>query len=316
MSPSWISRRLKGGRPRATVGIAIGRREVCAVHAMFGEKGARIQAIDTAPLPEAMFTGAPMPDMDSALESVFARMAKVARGKFIPCHVAVPDPAMIFSVFELDELPKSGKTCLELVRRRIAKEYAVDGESLNCAQQALGREDVRQLLLGQGMDKAWLQCIQHALRRAGITPWSLNQAACYGFNQFHARFATEKHGAAMVVLDADSWAVLLWDAATRPRLIRSRWRTGAGGAAQDYDQIALEAERLILSYVRAGKDSAITRVYVMGHAREMEEFTAILDRRLREKCLPLAAPGADAEDNRKLTGHGLAPLSLAAASAR
>lgn len=243
MSPSWISRRFKGSAgPKASVGIAIGRREVCMVHAMLGGNGTHIQAIETAPLPDAMFTGSPTPATESNLASVLAKVAKVAKDKFIPCHVALPDPAMAFAVFELDELPKSEKTRLELVRWRFAKEYSVGGETFDCVHQVLGRENGKHLLLGQGMDKDWLQCIKQALRDAGLTPWSMYPGACYRFNQFHDRFAREKHGAAMVILDPDSWAVFLWDTAARPRLVRARWRTRTDEIAEDYDEIALEAE--------------------------------------------------------------------------
>jgi hypothetical protein len=229
--------------------------------------------------------------------------------------VALPDPTTAFTVFELDELPKSEKTRLELVRWRFAKEYSVDGAMFDCAHQTLGQENAKHLLMGQGIDKAWLQCIKQALRRGGITPWSMNLGACYRFNQFHDRFAKEKHGAAMVVLDPDSWTVFLWDAAARPRLVRARWRTRTDKTIEDYDEIALEAERSILSYVRSGKEGSVTRVYAISHARELEGLTAALDRRLRENCLPLVATSADPEEGRKIMDHGLASVSLAAATA-
>jgi hypothetical protein len=143
----------------------------------------------------------------------------------------------------------------------------------------------------------------------------MNLGAGYRFNQFHDRFAKEKHGAAMVMLDPDSWTVFLWDAAARPRLARARWRTRTDKTIEDYDEIALEAERSILSYVRSGKEGSVTRVYAISHAQELEEFTAALDRRLREKCIPLITPHANPEADRKIEGHDLASVSLAAATA-
>ena len=316
MSPSWISWRLRGSTgAKASVGIAVGRREVCAVHAVLGEKSAHIEAIETAQLPDAMFAGPPTSAMESHLVSALAKVVKKARGRFIPCHVALPDPTMAFAVFELDELPKSEKTRLELVRWRFAKEYSAGAETFDCVHQGLGQENGKHLLLGQGIDKAWLQCIKQALRSADITPWSMNLGTCYRFNQSHDRFAKEKHGAAMVVLDPDSWAVFLWDTATRPRLMRARWRTRTDKTIEDYNEIALEAERSILSYVRSGKEGSVTRVYAISHAQELEGLTAALDRRLRENCLPLVATSTDPEEGRKITDHGLASVSLAAATA-
>jgi len=316
VSPSWISRRFKaGGGPKASMGIAVGRRQVCAAHAVLGEKGAHIEAIETASLPDAVFAGSPTPTAESNLAMAFAKVAKAAKERFIPCHVALPDPAMAFAVFELDELPKSEKTRFDLVRWRFAKEYSVNGETFDCVHQELGKENGKHLLLGQGMDKAWSQCVKQALRRAGIAPWSMNPGACYRFNQFHDRFAMEKHGAAMVILDPDSWAVFLWDATARPRLVRARWRTSTDKIIDDYDEIALEAERLILSYVRSGREGTVTRVYAVSHARELEGLAMALDRRLREKCLPLLVPSTNPEADSKIMDHDLASVSLAAALA-
>lgn len=314
MSPSWTER-LSPWRfgPKVSAGIAVGRREVCVAYVRLGEQGTCIQAIHTAPLADEMFAGAPTPAVESGLAAALAEVAADAKGKFISWHVALPDPTTAFAVFELDELPKSGKTRLDLVRWRFAREHSVDGETLDCVHQELGRENGKHLLLGQAVDGAWLRCIKQALRRAGIVPSSLNQGISYRFNQFHDRFAKEKCGAAMVVLDPDSWAVFLWDAAARPRRVHARWRANAGGARDNYDAIALEAERLILSHVRSGREDSVARVYAISHARELDAFAAALDRRLRESCTPLATPGADPDMDRQIHGHELASLSLAAA---
>ncbi len=315
MSPSWTSRWFRDSAPKPSIGIAIGRREICAVHAVLGEKGAQVQAIHSVQLADEMFIGSPTPTTESNLTSALVKVAAEAHKKFIPCHVALPDPAIRFTVFELDELPTSDKARLELVRWRFAKEHASADQTLACTYQELGSDSNKQLLLSEAMDNAWLQCVKHALQRANIVPWSMNLGARYRFNRFHDRFAKEKHGAAMVILDPDSWSVFLWDATTRPRLARARWRNGADGGTQAYDLIALEAERSILSYVRSGKNGSIAQVYAVGDARELNELAAALDRRLREKCIPLTAVDANPNEDAKLQEHSLASLSFAATSA-
>ncbi len=316
MSPSWTDRWFPGSvSAKVSVGIAVGRREICAVHIEPRRAGARRYTIHSAQLSCELFGGSPTLEAESALASALANVAAPAKQRFVPCHVALPDPMMMFSVFALDALPKSEKLRRELVHWRLAKEYSTGDAALDCAHQRLGEEQGKHLLLGQGVDKAWLQCIRQALRRAGVTPWSINMGASYRFNQFHDRFASDKHGAALIALDPDSWSVLIWDAAARPRLARARWRVIADEEAEAYDVIALEAERSILSYVRAGKDNPVARVYVTGSASELAGFTAALDRRLREGCLPLALNGADPVEGRKIEDHALAPLTLAAAVA-
>lgn len=286
------------------------------MYAVPRDQGAHIQAIHSVPLADTLFAGTPTPEVESALAAAFSKVTANAAGKFIPCHVAVPDPAVCFTVFELDELPKSEKTRLDLIRWRFDKEHSGDNQALDCYCQELGQENGKQLLLGQAVDSAWLQCIKRSLRRAGLTPWSINMGACYRFNQFHDRFAKENHGAAMVALDADAWSVFIWDAGARPRLVRANWRAGVGDATQSFEAIALEAERSILSYVRSGKGGAVARVYAVSQARELDGLADALNHRLREGCVPLLPEGADPEESRQRENHALASLALAAALAR
>lgn len=312
MLPSWIKPHF-GWRagPRESIGIALGRREVCLVHAETGKDGTHARSLESASLPDALFAGRPAAATEEVLASAFGSLIKETRNKFIPCHVALPDPAMLFAVFELEEMPKTESSRTAWVRWRLAKDYSLEETAVACAHQELGRENGKPLLLGQGMEQAWLHCVRRALARAGIVPWSLNLGACYRFNHYHDRFAETRQGAAMVVLDPDSWAVLLWDAAARPRMMRARWR----GRGDDYDAVAVEAERAILSYVRAGREDTVTRVYALSHPRELESLAAALDRRLREKCTPLMTPHAEADKAGPFEHQGLAELSLAAALA-
>jgi len=307
--PEWIA------GSQATVGVAVGRSEICAVHVIHRDRRTQIQAIASVPLTDALFAGPPTPEIESALASAFSKVTANAVGKFIPCHVAVPDPVVRFSVFELDELPKSEKTRLDLIRWRFSKEHAGDNQVLDCVCQGLGQESGKHLLLGQAMDSAWLQSINRALHSAGLTPWSINMGARYRFNQFHDRFTKENHGAAMVALDSDVWSVFIWDAGVRPRLARANWRAGADDAAQSFEMIALEAERSILSYVRSGKGGTVARVYVVSQARELDGLVDALNRRLREGCVPLLSESADPDETRQSENHALAPLAFAAALA-
>lgn len=286
------------------------------MHTILRDQRARIQAIHSVPLVDTLFAGPPTPEVESALAAALSKVAASAAGKFIPCHVAVPDPAVRFTVFELDELPKSEKTRLDLIRWRFDKEHAGDNQALDCICQGLGQENGKHLLLGQAVDSAWLQCIKRSLRRAGLTPWSINTGACYRFNQFHDRFAKENHGAAMVALDADAWSVFIWDAGARPRMVRANWRAGVGDATQSFETIALEAERSILSYVRSGKGGAVARVYAVSHARELDGLADALNRRLREGCVPLLPESTDQEESRQRENHALASLAFAAAVSR
>ena len=315
MLPSWIKRyTARLSTPSAAVGIAIGRTQLSAAMV---SSGARVEWVQHADLPMSFFTGSLAPGHVTALAEGLKSIFRELKQTYIPVHVALPDPLGHLAVFDLDERPKNRKMRRDLARWRFARELDVPEPSLDCVTQDLGSENGKLLLLGQALDGAWLACVRQALRQAGVAPWSINQAVSYRFNRFYDQLTREQHGGAMVTLDPDAWSLAAWDDAGRPRFLRSRWRSrGAGEVdASDYQGIAEEIERTVLSYVHGGSNRSIAQFYVSGAHDEVTQLSTALDRRLHEKPGILGVEVAATPGTADKPVTGLVPLALAAAQA-
>jgi hypothetical protein len=310
--PSWIKRFPLPKidlAPRAAVGVAIGAHQVCAVRLTSDRDAWSLDWSRCEKLHAPIFRATPSAEAVAALEKAVSTVCGGVNRQYVPVHVSLPDPLAAVSVFELDELPKGRDAQRNLVNWRFAKEHYGDERPLRCASQALGSRDAKQLLLGMALETPWLDAVREALQRAGIVPWTMNIATCYRFNRFYPLLTAERHGGAIVALDPDAWALALWDADGRLRWLRGRWRDSLPEGAAAYDTIAVDTERFILAYVHGGADRRVERVYVAG-GDETVALAEALDRRLRERSIPLAADGGTAAPR----GNGLMDVALAAAT--
>ena len=195
MSRSWTSAGLAVGRDYlAFAGIA---------------RGGKLEALEERRLAARLFAGAPPPDAQRVLVEALQPFARIVARRYLPLHVSVPDAAVRWATFELDEMPRSAAARLELARFRFSRQ-GVNGASVY-ACQALPPEGGKHLLLGMAMDGAWLGCLT----------------------------------AAQTSAPPDAWSLMIWDDGARVRHARGRWREGAA----DHAAIALEVERALLAYV-------------------------------------------------------------------
>ncbi len=263
MSRSWTSAGLALGRD--TLGLAC-----------LGARG-KVEALEERPLGVPLFCGAPTPHARQALaEGLAALGAKLAR-RYLPLHVSVPDAAVRWATFELDEMPRSAATRLELARFRFARQGVNGASAYAC--QALERDAGKALLFGTAMDGAWRDCIAGALAQARLAAWTLNANACRQWNRFHDRLV--QSAGALLAVAPDAWSLWLWDERGRPRHARGRWREPGDHAA-----LALEAERSILAYVQGAPARSVARVYV-AEAGEAGPVADALDARLSVPCTRL-----------------------------
>lgn len=272
-------------------GIAIGRRElaIAAVTARPTLQWTRVLAV-----PEELFSGGSAASCIGALADTLARAVPEARNRYVPVHVALPDPLGRVGILELESVPQGERLRLQLVRWRLAKEIGLTETELEVGYQDLGGENQKRLLLGQALNLDWLACVKTALARAQITAWSVNQAVCFRFNAFHARFAAAGKSGAMLALDPDAWSMAVWTADMRLRFVRSRWRTpDAAAPAEEIDVIAQEFERGILAYVHGNEGRTVDEVYISAAAMEGDLLAGALNGRLQTPCVPLALDIAD-----------------------
>ncbi len=307
MSPSWT--RAWRCAPASLAGIAMARGQLCAVVLAPGTSQPQVQAVHMQPLAVPLFEGDPSAAAEDALVQALSAASGEFRARYAAVHVALPDTVLRSSVFELDELPRSTGLRQALMRWRFARQWQRSADSLDCRGAVLGQDGAAHLLYAQAGDSAWLACVRRALKRAGVVPWSLNAAAVYRFNHFHAELT--RAAGALLALDPDNWSLLLWDAQGRVRQIVTRLRERQAGG-DELQAIAAEAERAILAYVQAGSGRQVGRLYLTGAPGEATALVRAFASRLREPAVVLSLESAVLAHGVTLT-EGLAPLALTAA---
>ncbi|MGB5082994.1 MAG: hypothetical protein WBO23_19870 [Burkholderiales bacterium] len=263
-----------------TAGIAIGRERLGVACLAAAAGGWRVQASAEARLDEPLFSGAPSPQAAASLAAALGSVAGNLARRYLPVHVSLPDAAVLWGTFELDQMPKTRAAQLDLVRLRFGRQGLNGAQRYAC--QPMEDEAGRPLLLGMAADEGWQVLLIEALDRAGIVAWSMSAHASRLFNCFQERFAQASGG--LVALAPDGWSLWLWDSRGCPRYARSRWRI----AAEDHGEIALEVERSILAYVHGDPRRSVTRLFVAGGG-ETRKLADALDARLHEPCARLSA---------------------------
>ena len=278
MSRSWIERLRARFEPAASVGLAIGRRQVGLARVRRGARGVEVEAFAEAALATPLFAGKPTEAATGALAAALSTLAGGLAREYLPVHVSLPDAAVRLAVFELEALPKTRAEQQELARWRLQREAGAG--TVACASQALGSEGEHQLLFGVAVDDDWREAIVRALAQSGVMAWSLSADVCRQFNRFHDLLVADS--GALVNIGPDSWALLLWDADGRVRYARARWRS----AADDHVALAAEIERSIVAYAHGAANRSVAHVYVIADAADAALPDA-LDARLRAPCVRL-----------------------------
>jgi hypothetical protein len=242
-------------------------------------RGGKLEALEERRVDMRLFAGPPAADAQRVLVEALQPFARMVARRYLPLHVSVPDAAVRWATFELDEMPKSAAARLELARFRFSRQ-GVNGASVY-ACQALPPDGSKHLLLGMAMDGAWLGCIAAALGAAGMRAWSLNAHASREFNRLHERLAGS--GGALVCVAPDAWSLMIWDDKVRLRYARGRWREGA----DDHAAIALQVERAMLAYVH-GSGRSIAQVFVAAEA----VLADAIDARMALSCIRLPGQAA------------------------
>lgn len=260
-------------------------------------------------LGETLFAGRPTSAQQSALTQALVQLSAGWGKSFMRVNVALPDALGWLSVWPLERLPRRAALRRTLARWRLASELRLAEEDLECDCQALGPVNGQQLLLGQALDRRWLECVRQSLRDAGIVPWRLNQAFYYRFNLFHPLFTRSAEDLALLSLDPDCWSVLVADSSQRIRFMRSAWRHSP---TQDFEQqLVDEVERSVLAYVGRAPGQSIQRLYVTGAEPKLADFVAALNRGMKIESVVLDAARAGID----MRAEVQAGLSLTAALA-
>lgn len=317
MSRSWTDwRRRLQATPPGVVGLGIGRTALTMLEGRNDDGKRQIIDVRRQELSVPLFSGTVRDEHRQALVDALRRMCADLGKRHVPVHVALPNPTSNIAVFELEQLPAGRKAQAGIGRWLITKERLAGKGDAVCTVQPLGQNADKHLLLVQAMDAQWHRCLIGALREVGLVAWSMNPAAIYAYNRFHERITAESNDGAAVMVDADSWTVMLWDAAARVRVLRSRWReASAGDREQEMHALTAEAERMILAYIHGDAGRQVRTLYVSAMPEEATALVSALNGRLVNPCVSLPACDVEFGAGVKPEQFGSFALALAAVHA-
>lgn len=313
MSHSWTKWRQLKVAPASIVGLGVSRTALSMLEARDENGKWTIKDARRLDFSTPLFSGAVREEHRQALVGALRRICADLGKRYAPVNVALPNPVSSFALFELDQLPAGRKAQAELGRWLMTKERFAGKGDVVCTAQPLGQHADKHLLFVQTMDAKWHSCVAEALREAGIVAWSMNSGATYAFNRFHDRMTAAPNGGAVITIDPESCAVLLWDATARVRVVRSRWREATEhDHEREMNAITAEVERIILAYINGDTGREVRTVYVSGAPDDTTPLVSALNARLVDPCVCL--PVSDMEVGSSLKPEQLGSFALALAA--
>lgn len=266
MSRLWSrARTWLAGSTAPTAGLALTRESAVLVIHHQDESGTAQPVVRQAALGFRLFEANSPPDAVKRLGTAFLALRKGLPADMLPVQISLPDPAVSLKLFELEAWPARQAEREALIRWRFAKALAQDGLQLACTWASLGRNESKHLVLATAMDRQILDTISSACREADLLPLTADSNANYYFNGFYDRWVPGEDGALLIV-EPESAALLLWDGERRPCFLRTRWK--APSTAAEYDSILTDTEWQVRAYVHAAPGRRIARVLIAGGERE------------------------------------------------
>jgi Tfp pilus assembly PilM family ATPase len=289
--------------PPGAIGLGFSKNSVMAVRALREEGGYCLTHIAEEVLPFSLFTNAAPREEDCAcLAQAMQRIAASIPQTYWPLQIALPDPAAIIQVMEFDSLPPKPHERAAIAQFRLDKEFPALPQ-MQCSTQVISNEGEKGLLLALFIQRAWLDCLNDACRVAGIVPGVIDISINHLFNRFYDVVQATSNDGVLISMEPDTWSILFWDAAHRPRFVKSRWRDSNAGTDGEYEDIAQEVERLIMSYVLRVPGRKIDGIYLCAGEDDRTSLAARLDERMQMPCVQLEvsgkfsmAPGVSGQD--------------------
>ena len=273
--------------PPGAVGLGISGNRIAAVRVGRIGDGYCVTHVAEECLPFMPFRDAMPRAKDSViLAEAIQRLALAVPQGHWPLQIALPDPAAIFQVMEFDSLPGTAHERAAIARFRLEKEWPAVAQ-MECAFQVLNEEKGRSMLLALAIQRSWLDCLRDGCRAAGFVPNITDITVNHIFNRFHDVISASADDGALISIEPDTWSILFWDHAHRPRFVRNRWRDTGSEKGAGYEGIAQDVERMVRAYVLASHGRKINGIFLCSDETEREPFAERLNARMRMPCIHL-----------------------------
>ena len=276
------------------IGLVLGRNSLLATQFEFEGGSHRIINIAEELFQFPLFSAAaPSAENRETLCLAMQRLASKIPQLYWPLQIALPDPAVILQIMEFDSVPKSVKDREAIALFRLGKELP-GLPSMRCSTQLLGEEHSKELLMSNFVQESWLDCIEEACQKAGYVPSVIDTGISFIFNRCYEVIRSAEGGGALISIEPDAWSILFWDVRKRPRFIRSRWREIPSSCDEELELIAIDIERLTMSYALRVPECKIGKILICASVSEFDLLASGLNERMHISCelLDLKPDGA------------------------
>lgn len=273
--------------PPGTVSLGFRGSAIVALRAVREEDGYCITHVAEETLPFSPFlNSAPGEEDCIILSQALTQLAVLVPQGYWPLQIALPDPAAIVQVMEFDSLPDAQHEREAIAKFRLEKEFPALTQ-MQCTTQDISRVGQPGLLLATFFQRTWLVCLNEACRVAGLVPSVMDISASHLFNRFYDVVLAASGDGVLISVEQNSWSILIWDGDHRPRFVRSRWLDTSTGKDEEFEHIAQDIERLILSYVLRVHRRKIGGIYLCANAEDRVALAVRLDKRMKIPCVQL-----------------------------
>jgi hypothetical protein len=261
------------------------------VRAVREGEGYCITQVAEETLPFSPFSNSiPSKEHCTAFNQAIAKLVLVIPQDYWPLQIALPDPAAIVQVMQFDSLPPTAHERESIAKFRLEKEFPALTQ-MQCTTQDISKIDKPGLLFATFIQRSWLDCIRESCRSAGLVPSVIDISICHLFNRFHDVVMATSDDGVLISVEQGSWSILFWDGDHRPRFVRSRWLDISTGKDEEYELIAQDVERLIMSYVMRVNRRKVSGIYICADEEDRVSLANLLDKRMKIPCVQLDVTG-------------------------
>lgn len=218
------------------------------------------------------------------LTNALAPVATWLHTHYARIEVIVPDPLVRGELLQFDKLPWQPQARHALIAWRLGNERAIDSGQVVLSTQFLGKNrEGKHLVYVGAMNKVWRNTIRSAMAQHGLDPVMLDIVSRYTFNNLDC-----EHAGALVSVDEDAYALMVWNEEGALQLYRSAWRKSIHRETLN-TQVARtlsEIERLLLSYQHQFAANPLSALYLSASENEYKQLATGLSESFGLTVLP------------------------------
>lgn len=224
--------------------------------------------------------------LEQLLSEILNQFSVRTKGQYIPLQVSLADPFVKAAVFDVESVPAQQKARDDLIKWRFEKEHHMDMQFMSVATDVISTSRGKQIY-AMATRTDVVDLVSKVSEQCGFILTTVDAAAHYFFNNVNALL--EKN-ASLLQLHNDYWTLLVWNKDKGIQYMRSKlFRSDEAGRAHELEEILLDVERLLHSFVESRDAGAVNNVlsmlYIEPAAYDRGLLQTMLEKRIENKFM-------------------------------